>query len=643
MPKNIVILADGTGQEGGKGHDTNIYKLFRMLEDRTETQVVFYDEGLGTDWHKFTGNAFGAGFSKNVLQCYQFIFDNYNAGDKIFLFGFSRGAATVRSVASFIHYFGILPKTRPELIKRAFKLYKKGRQIKANVLRRQDDKHSRILNDKARRFTHEHPNQWADIEFLGVYDTVPAIGIVALAGLNTMLGKILNYNFHDFKLHPSVKNAYHAISIDDDRLWFHPSLWTEKAREEQIIEQVWFSGSHTDVGGGFKEPGLSDITLEWMVEKAVSHGLRIYLGSRKYWNFVVAPDPTDQYHAPRRGFGKIYKKTARNTIFKAPHPTHAPRIQKDHTALGAPVIHQSVIKRILDHSESEEAPPVDGRGSSPSPLAFLSTWVKKVFPFAQRPVSKKYNPWILEKTNQCPIDTHDENFNQFLHHKFYESLKYEWKKYDWINEKHQTQHFEDWIKINHKDYFESYEWQFEKVHKEDGYKEYCMKNFGKGKLQSRKEWLKQNPFIEGGDGPDWLESYQPYKDWLVDRRVEYDGKVYFVDPVRVLYEYRKADGGIIYLTEADAQKINVKEKKIEKLIREVEIPKGLRDYDEETLRKILELAMDAQGHKKQFEEKMKEIYDELLKRSNDERKHHNRLDYDLKRRHPDKTIWLDQS
>ena len=99
-----------------------------MLEDRTDRQIVFYDEGLGTDWRKVTGNAFGVGFSKNLLQCYQFIFDNYNAGDRIYLFGFSRGAATVRSLTSFIHYFGILPKSRPELIEKAYRLYKKGRE-----------------------------------------------------------------------------------------------------------------------------------------------------------------------------------------------------------------------------------------------------------------------------------------------------------------------------------------------------------------------------------------------------------------------------------------------------------------------------------------------------------------------------------
>src|SRR3972149_792279 len=115
MSKNIVVLSDGTGQDGGRGHDSNVYKLYRMLEDRTENQIVYYDQGLGTDWRRVSGNAFGVGFSQNIVELYRFIFENYNAGDKIFLFGFSRGAATVRSLASFIHYFGILSKSRATL------------------------------------------------------------------------------------------------------------------------------------------------------------------------------------------------------------------------------------------------------------------------------------------------------------------------------------------------------------------------------------------------------------------------------------------------------------------------------------------------------------------------------------------------
>lgn len=125
MLKNIVIFSDGTGQEGGKGANSNIYKLFNMVEDRTSQQISFYDRGLGTGWRKVSGSIGGAGISQNIKECYEFIFENYEAGDQIFLFGFSRGAATVRSLSSFIHYFGIMPKSRPELIDEAYDIYKK--------------------------------------------------------------------------------------------------------------------------------------------------------------------------------------------------------------------------------------------------------------------------------------------------------------------------------------------------------------------------------------------------------------------------------------------------------------------------------------------------------------------------------------
>ncbi len=122
--KNIIVLSDGTGQEGGVGSNTNVYKLFNMIEDRTNKQIAYYDPGIGTDWRKVTGSIVGRGFSENILDCYRFIFDNFEAQDKIFLFGFSRGAATVRSLSAFIHLFGVLPKSRPDLIKQAFRIYK---------------------------------------------------------------------------------------------------------------------------------------------------------------------------------------------------------------------------------------------------------------------------------------------------------------------------------------------------------------------------------------------------------------------------------------------------------------------------------------------------------------------------------------
>ena len=381
MAKNIIVLSDGTGQEGGKGHDTNVYKLMRMLEDRTERQIVFYDRGIGTDTNKITGNLAGAGFSENLLQCYQFIYENYNAGDKIYLFGFSRGAATVRSLANFVHYFGILPKSRPELIKQAYALYRIGREERKNEMP-EEEKNFLIeqlieiaeanpitdvlprgssLNERARKFVYEHPNQWASIEFLGVWDTVPALGVPG-AVIDTFVNFIpgWKHRYHDFTLHPSVKNAYHALSIDDDRKWFQPTIWNSYNENYQKVEQVWFSGSHTDVGGGFREPGLSDITLEWMVQKAVSHGIKLHLRSMQYWNFCVAPDATDDIHLPRVGAGKVYPEMQRNWS-KAAQET-----------FGLPKIHTSVLER------------------------------------AER--VRGYKPWILEEFPEHEVELWVENF-----------------------------------------------------------------------------------------------------------------------------------------------------------------------------------------------------------------------------------------
>ena len=391
MPKNIVVLSDGTGQEGGKGHDSSVYKLLRMLEDRTDDQVVFYDEGVGSDWRKATGNIGGAGFAENILQCYQFIFETYKTGDRIFLLGFSRGAATVRSLANFIHFFGILPKFRPELIKSAYDLYKMGSEKKNDKEKRHAKKQSydnlatrgmqtlrdlgdtilrgTSLNKKAAKFVHEYPNQWAKIEFLGVWDTVPALGLPG-AVIDTFVNIVpgWKHRYHDFSLHPSVKNAYHALSIDDERKWFHPTIWDAYDTEKQKVEQVWFSGSHTDIGGGFEEPGLSDIVLEWMTQKAVEHGLKLYLKSKKYWNFCVAPDPTDKLHPSRKGFQRIFPKKQRIWPKSA---------QK---AFGDPTIHESVIER------SKQVEDYDPWIVKKFPDHKIEPWVEK-FSYAKKKIS----------------------------------------------------------------------------------------------------------------------------------------------------------------------------------------------------------------------------------------------------------------
>ena len=194
------------------------------------------------------------------------------------------------------------------------------------------------LNDKANQFTIAHPNMWAEVEFLGVWDTVPALGVVPLAGLNLVVDRLpwWRHSFHDFALHRSVRNAYQALSIDDDREWFLPTIWNQYGDEnKQKIKQVWFSGSHTDVGGGYAEAGLSDIALEWMAQNAMRHGIRLYLGAKKYWNFCVVPDETDIFHPPRMGMGRVFKAGKRDKVWDA----------KAVETFGPPLLHESVIKR----------------------------------------------------------------------------------------------------------------------------------------------------------------------------------------------------------------------------------------------------------------------------------------------------------
>lgn len=324
MAKNIVIFSDGTGQEGGKGNNSNVYKLFNEVADRTDEQIAFYDRGLGTGLRKITGNGAGMGISKNIQECYQFIFENFQADDNIYLFGFSRGATTVRSLSGFIHLFGILPKSRPELIMKAYKLYK--------------------IKDPARRaekieiFLNSHHTMWCKIKFLGVWDTVAALGVpFKVVDYFVEMIPFFKHSFHDLKLSKSVEHARHALAIDDERLTFHPTLWEPKIRSDQTIKQVWFCGMHTDVGGGYQEQQLSDIAFNWMVAEAEDKGLLIYPNH----HVLVDPNPNGTMHNSRGGrFTKYFRKAVRSWP----------------TSHGKPTIHSSVLER-NKNVMNEDSPP----------------------------------------------------------------------------------------------------------------------------------------------------------------------------------------------------------------------------------------------------------------------------------------------
>jgi len=320
MGKNIVVFSDGTGQEGGTGNNTNVYKTFNLILDRSPEQVSFYDEGLGTGFRKLTGNVLGRGFGENILQCYQFILENYQVGDQIFLFGFSRGAATVRSLTGFIHLFGILPKSRRSLIDDAWNIYKI-----PNPARREK---------ATQKFLAANHTMWATVQFLGVWDTVAALGFPETP-LDKLLNWIVPHGFHNFKLSGSVVNACHALAIDDIRKSFHPIYIEPYSNAQGELKQVWFMGMHTDVGGGYAKTGLSDITLEWMIGNAVKHGLRIYDDPKRQKGLCV-PNPDSHMHDSRDNWWK--KK-----LFKE-------RQRKWPKKFGKPTIHQSVNLRTTSTS-----------------------------------------------------------------------------------------------------------------------------------------------------------------------------------------------------------------------------------------------------------------------------------------------------
>ena len=277
MSKNIVICCDGTGNEVEKNL-SNVLKLYRILK-KDKQQVVFYDPGLGTfgnatAWQsmgqtkdKVFDAMTGSNLDQNVVRAYKFLINHYKAGDQIYMFGFSRGAYTVRVLAGFIHMIGFLRPEQENLCHYAFGAYKRASK-KGNF-------------EEAWRFERVLSTDRVPIKFIGVWDTVSSIVVPKFPSLDQ---QTLAYT----ATNPSVEVFRHAISIEEIRSMFRLNQWTQpqtynpnpfnKAEDkDQDIKQVWFSGNHSDVGGGFpeEESGLAKITLRWVIEEAKEAGLKI--------------------------------------------------------------------------------------------------------------------------------------------------------------------------------------------------------------------------------------------------------------------------------------------------------------------------------------------------------------------------------
>ena len=269
--KRLIICCDGTWQKpnaraGAPNDDpepTNVLKVVRGVRPKGTgmAQVVYYDAGVGTGgwFDRLAGGAFGKGISLNIQQAYRFIANNYENGDELFLFGFSRGAYTVRSLAGLIGSVGLLHKEHLQRLGDAYALYRL-----RPARRKMSEFHERIGD------LDPQPRQSVPIKFIGVWDTVGALGAPT-----PLLGRMTKrwISFHDTQLGPDVEHAYQALAVDERRRPFQPDLWTGKPTGNQTIEQVWFCGVHTNVGGGYSNSGLSNITLDWIAGEAERHGL----------------------------------------------------------------------------------------------------------------------------------------------------------------------------------------------------------------------------------------------------------------------------------------------------------------------------------------------------------------------------------
>lgn len=259
MAKNIVVCCDGTNGQF-RARNTNVVRLYSLLvHDRD--QVAFYDPGLGTMsppgaltrisqvTTRVLGLAFGYGLADRIGEAYQQIMDAYQDGDRIFLFGFSRGAYTVRALAGMIHMFGIVRPGNENLIPYVTAMF-----------RRHDEEIFRLAGEFRKTFA-----RTSRIHFVGAWDTVSSVGWI----------------YDPVKLpytanNPSIDVGRHAIAIDERRCFFRQNLWGAPD-QGQDLRQVWFAGTHSDVGGGYpaRESGLANIALRWMLDEAQANGLRL--------------------------------------------------------------------------------------------------------------------------------------------------------------------------------------------------------------------------------------------------------------------------------------------------------------------------------------------------------------------------------
>ncbi|MBM3530711.1 MAG: DUF2235 domain-containing protein [Alphaproteobacteria bacterium] len=355
MPNNVLIFSDGTGQGASMpDKQTNILRLFRATENAAlGSQLAFYDPGLGasdanvekdSSWkrwsHDLLSKATGLGISQNVKDCYAALIRLYRPGDRIYLFGFSRGAYTVRSLGGVLSLCGVPLRDAQgrspavdkeacaalvdEAVDKIYKHYGNDEATKSERLQRG----ANFRRDFGGNLADGNP---AVPHFIGVFDTVRALGFPGSSGL---IG--WRHAFHDATLNSRVPYARHALAIDENRDVFKPELWEETPNDETSgrIKQRWFPGVHSDIGGGYAERGLSDLALEWMVDEATSIPDPIAVDRNM---LALACNCAAMQHDERTGLGKAWVKGTREIRNNA--VLHQDHVRDRFRAAFVPTVH----------------------------------------------------------------------------------------------------------------------------------------------------------------------------------------------------------------------------------------------------------------------------------------------------------------
>jgi uncharacterized protein (DUF2235 family) len=310
MAKNIVVCCDGTANEFARDK-TNVLKLFSVLRQDPEVQVTFYHPGIGTmepagalttfsrRLTKLLGMAIGYGLAFDIRDAYVFLMRTYQPGDRVFLFGFSRGAYTVRAVAALLHQYGLLLPGNEPLVPYALRLLMGAQR----ELKKQGG--PRLYFELAADW--RGTLSWTQCEphFVGVWDTVSSVGWIR----NPLKLPYVTSN-------PAIRIGRHAVAIDERRAFFRTHLWRPNPQEASgpvDLQQVWFPGVHCDVGGGYpeKESGQSKVALQWMLAEAKRAGLLVdphreneTLG-RTSSGRHVAPTSVGELHESLRGWWRL--------------------------------------------------------------------------------------------------------------------------------------------------------------------------------------------------------------------------------------------------------------------------------------------------------------------------------------------------